>query len=175
MYRWKVSWNTSRDSFGGGDAYVSSETPLGDNSVRVQSPKRVSPIWHGRTFRVVLRSTRPRVSLWVKQNVNKEYLDEKNKNAKSERISLICLSPTIPALPFSLSLSLFSLPPSLSFISPSDSWFIEASKQHNRAFVNDDVRVVDVNTEVISMTRVSILTTETGRKFRVSFFFSFFF
>lgn len=25
-----------------GDAYVSSETPLGDNSVRVQSPKRVS-------------------------------------------------------------------------------------------------------------------------------------
>lgn len=40
---WKVSRNKSRDSFGG-DAYVSSETPLGDNSVRVQSPKRVSPI-----------------------------------------------------------------------------------------------------------------------------------
>lgn len=28
-----------------GDAYVSSETPLGDNSVRVQSPKRVFLIY----------------------------------------------------------------------------------------------------------------------------------
>lgn len=49
--RWKgtggmegIPKQAPRDSFGGGDANVSSETPLGDNSVRVQSPKRVSPI-----------------------------------------------------------------------------------------------------------------------------------
>jgi len=39
-----------------GDAYVSSETPLGDNSVWVQSPKRVFRIWtHTQLFRVAGR------------------------------------------------------------------------------------------------------------------------
>lgn len=52
-----IRYISKRRTFFDGDAYVSSETPLGDNSVLVQSPKRVYFRFVARPFRVVLRSS----------------------------------------------------------------------------------------------------------------------
>lgn len=125
-----IRYIPKRRTFLDGDAYVSSETPLGDNSVLVQSPKRVYFRFDARPFRVVLRSsTSVKLSRW--SNINKEYVSQRREEREREKEGEKKRERE-RGMRNRSALSQFACFP---LVSPSDSCFIEAT--HDDVHVNN--------------------------------------